>query len=86
MKKLLTIIGVSLIMFSLTGCYDAQIANITAIAQPHTVICWSGGKVSYKGKSTGKVTTLSNSDGWQFMEQKSGKLVRISGDCIIKVD
>lgn len=45
--------------------------------------CYSGGQVIYKGRSSGKIQTEKGSDGWFFQDDSSGKLVRLSGDCVI---
>jgi len=63
----------------LAGCTDA--GHIT---------CYSGGKVIYDGVSTGKIAsgwyfeaTGKIASGWYFEEKGTGKLIRVSGDCVI---
>lgn len=38
----------------------------------------------YKGRSTGKIETEEQSDGWFFKDAQDNKLVRVSGDCVIR--
>lgn len=68
----------------LAGCTDAQKANIGSLGTPGAVKCYSGGKIIYEGKSTGKIEKVSRSDGWQFKDANTGKFVRVSGDCLIE--
>jgi hypothetical protein len=48
------------------------------------VICYSGGKEIYSGRSTGKVYSEKQSDGWFFKDKASGRLMEVSGDCIFR--
>ncbi len=80
MKKVLLII----VMLFAMGCTDAKIASYMAYGETAKIECWSGGKVTYSGESTGAVATINGSDGWQFEDIKTKELVRISGDCIIR--
>lgn len=49
-----------------------------------TLVCYSGGKVIYKGASEGKVSSEDSSDGYIFHEQGSGDLMEVSGDCVMR--
>jgi len=68
----------------LIACSDTDIAQLTAIGEPGHVTCYSGGQVIYNGDSTGKIATVKNSDGWEFMDAATGRLVRVSGDCVVR--
>lgn len=81
MKKIIAV--VLLIMF--LGCTDAQRANLGAYGDQHTITMYNGGKLVRTWTSTGKVSSISNSDGWQFMDKATNKLVRVGGDVIIEV-
>jgi hypothetical protein len=68
----------------LSACTDADWANgCTSLGAQGHITCYSGGKVIYEGDSTGKIATTQNSDGWHFLDAKTQKLVRVSGDCVI---
>jgi len=71
-------------LFACSGCTDAGWKNATTLGKPGHVVCYSGGKVIYDGWSTGKIVTESDSDGWRFVDRKTDKLVRVSGDCVIE--
>lgn len=71
------------LLLTLTGCTDAQFENLATIGSAAEVTCYSGGVVIYEGKSTGKVATTHGSDGWEFKDAKTGKFVRVSGDCVV---
>ena len=68
----------------LAGCTDAEMAALGALGDSGTIICYSGGQVIYDGKSTGKILTETNSDGWLFRDAATHQLVRVSGDCVIR--
>jgi hypothetical protein len=65
------------------GCTDTTIANLSSYGSQGHIQCYSGGKLIYEGDSTGKLQTVSNSDGWEFKDSKTGKFIRVSGDCVI---
>lgn len=75
----------ALFILSLTGCSNAQWADVKAWGQRHHVKCWSGGVVIYDGHTTGKIENEDHSDGYFFQEEESGQLVRVSGNCLITV-
>lgn len=68
----------------ISGCTDARIGQIMVLGSQADVTCYSAGVVIYEGRSTGRVESESQSDGWVFEEKGSGKLVRITADCVIK--
>lgn len=80
MKKLFYVILAVLAV----GCTDGQWAKVTALGDSGRVTCYSGGKVIYDGRSTGKVDTEVQSDGWYFQDATTGDLVRVSGDCVVR--
>ena len=68
------------------GCTDATMASIGAYGSEHHIRMFNGGKLVAEWYSTGKVTSIDGSDGWQFMDKKTRKLVRVGGDVIIEVE
>ena len=84
MKKhiIFTMIAATLV---LTAC-DAQIGKIASLGENAKVECWSGGQLIYDGKSTGKVLSESRSDGYFFKDEKTGKFMEVSGNCVITYD
>ena len=68
----------------LIACTDTEIAQLTAIGEPGHITCYSGGQVIFEGDSTGKIATEEQSDGWKFMDAATGRLIRVSGDCLIR--
>lgn len=67
-----------------TACTDAGLKQLTTYGSSAEIVCYSGGKEIYRGTSTGKVKTETQSDGWFFSEAGTGKLIRVSGDCVIR--
>ena len=80
MKSLILIAMVA----SLAACTDAKIKQFTTLGDPGEITCYSGGEVIYEGKSTGKINSEQHSDGWFFEDASTHKLIRVSGDCVIK--
>jgi hypothetical protein len=70
-------------VLALTGCTDATMASLGALGSPADITCYSGTAVIYKGRSTGKVATVENSDGWEFKDAATQRFVRVSGACVI---
>lgn len=72
------------LLFAMASCTDTGMALFAALASPGEIKCFSGGKEIYSGKSTGKIATVHNSDGWEFKEEGTGDFIRVSGDCVIR--
>lgn len=72
-----------MLLLVLAGCTDAERANMTTLGSAGDVVCYSGGREVYRGRSTGKILSEEHSDGWQFVDQATGKFIRVSGDCLI---
>ena len=75
---------IGLAMFS--GCTDAQLGKIGALGDSAKVECWSGGKMIYSGVSSGKISSESNSDGYNFVDKETDKFMEVSGNCVITYD
>lgn len=75
-----------IIALLLVGCTDAGMGKFTALGNKATVMCWSGDTVIFNGRSTGKVRTEENSDGYFFVDSASKQTVEVSGNCVIKYD
>jgi hypothetical protein len=74
----------TLILLALLACTDAERAQRAAFGEPGHITCYSGGQVIYDGDSTGAILSEDRSDGWKFMDAKNNRLVRVSGDCVIR--
>jgi hypothetical protein len=72
------------LLVTVVGCSDTARSRLAALGQPGEITCYSGGKEIYHGFSTGKVFNADNSDGYEFQEAGTNKLVRITADCIVK--
>jgi hypothetical protein len=77
MKKLIAV------MLCLAACRDAEIAQFKALGADGHIVCYSADKVIFDGWSSGKISTVSQSDGWEFMDRDTKRLVRVSGACVI---
>ena len=67
----------------LVSCSDARRSKILGFGQPRSIECYSGEKLIYSGYSTGKINSEDGSDGYYFQEKRSGKLIEVSGNCIL---
>lgn len=82
-KKLIMLLTIA---FILTSCTDAKWSKIKGYGKEFTVTKVS----SYNGDtlnvwtSTGKVKSEKNSDGYYFLDKKTGHLIEVTGDIIIE--
>lgn len=74
------------VILTMACCTDATWGKLKAFGNSASVECYSGGKLIFKGKSTGKVRSEDNSDGYYFIDSKDGKVKEVSGECIITYD
>lgn len=74
----------TMLVCGFVSCSDGRMAQFASLGNPGDIVCYSGGKEIYKGRSTGKISTEEGSDGWYFKEEGSGNLIRVSGDCVIR--
>lgn len=68
----------------LASCTNARIASYSALGKEGNIKCYSGGILVYEGIATGRIASLSQSDGWEFEEKGTGSFIRISGTCVIR--
>ena len=78
MKKVLIVA-----IFVMFSCTDADMACMGAYGDQARVKCYSGTKLIYDGKSTGKISSAAHSDGYLFKDAATGELVEISGNCVL---
>ena len=72
------------LVLSLAGCTNAYRAQIGGFGSNYKVTLYSGGVAVKEWRSTGKVLTEHESDGWYFMDSETGKLIRVSGQVVIE--
>ena len=75
--------SLTLLSLATCGCTDAARSSYAAYGAEHSVELWSGGQKVREWTSTGKVHSEENSDGYYFMDKKTGKQVRVTGDVVI---
>jgi len=75
-----------LLFIGLMGCTEAEMAKIGALGNAAKIKCYSGGVVIYEGRSTGKVSSEANSDGYFFRDADDQRLKEVSGNCVITYD
>lgn len=82
-KSLLFACLIGLLVFS--GCKDATRAQFNALGNRHKITMFSGGQKIGEWISTGNVSNENHSDGWYFKDEKSGRLVEVTGTLVIEV-
>jgi len=80
MKKVL----IALSLLALSGCTDADRAQIAGFGNKYRITLYSGGEPVRTWVSTGKVHAETQSDGWFFMDAATGRLVRMFGDSVVE--
>ena len=68
----------------LCGCTDGVIGKLKSYGKGADIVCYSGGKMIYKGESTGKVLSEKSSDGYYFVDKRTGAMMEIAADCVFK--
>lgn len=83
MKKLFLLV---ILMITLVSCRDSGTAQWDALGEDSKIeLLNADGSVTHSWISSGKVATENGTDGYYFMDDATGKLVRISGNVIITV-
>lgn len=72
-----------LAMFVSIGCTDATFDKYANLGNSAHITCFSGNIIIYDGFSTGKILSEDKSDGYFFRDKSNGKLMEVSGNCII---
>lgn len=83
MNKIL--LTVSSLVF-LGACTDTSRASFDAFGSAATITCYSGGQAVFKARSTGRVQSSEQSDGWNFKDANTGRFTRVSGTCVVVHD
>ena len=73
-----------IILLFLCGCTDGVIGKIKSYGKGAVIVCYSGGTEIYKGESTGKVLSEQSSDGYYFVDKRTGAMMEIAADCVFK--
>lgn len=71
-------------LLSIPACTDADWSQISALGEVAMLDCYSGARQIYHGRTTGKLHAEAHSDGWYFVEEPTGHLVRVSGACVVR--
>lgn len=83
MRKIYLIFFVFL--FIIAACTDTQKASLSSYGSSGTLTLYScDGKIIHQWVSSGRISTVEQSDGWEFRDSKTGKFIRVSGTVIIE--
>ena len=76
---------VTLILFCalFVGCTSAKRAQFSSYGKSHSIELYSGGEMVRSWTSVGKVASETDSDGYYFMDEATGVLVRVTGDLVV---
>ena len=78
----ITLPAVALTLLS-TSCTDATRSKVTGYGGKYKVELYSGGKLVKEWTASGKVQSEETSDGYYFKDEKTDKLIEVSGTVII---
>lgn len=81
-------LGVLLVLvISLIGCSSADMSAMSAWGRPHIVKLYAcDGHVIQQWVTTGKIENESNSNGYYFKDDATGKMVMVDGTVVITVE
>jgi len=71
-------------LYLFTGCTSADRAKLGSIGSHHKITLYSGGIAVKVWHSSGYINNEEHSDGYYFMDDTSGKLIRVSGNIVIE--
>lgn len=80
MKKLIIIAACAL---ALSACTQAQSEYTFNYGKPGRVTCYHATGAYFDDFSTGKIAKHNESDGFYFVSESTGRLVEVTGDCVI---
>lgn len=86
MKTTLRLIVIASTAIFISACSDAERSAFNALGKKHRVTMYSGGKIVGEWVSSGKIENESNSDGYYFKDDATGKMVTVAGDVTITVE
>lgn len=78
-----TLIAMATASLFSVGCTDTDVARFTALGDGATIELYSGGRVAATFTSTGKVHCTEGGI-CDFMDAATGKLVRTTGDIVVR--
>lgn len=81
MKKILFILMLLLTLVSCTDAKQAKLGSYNDSFKVELVNC--DGTITHSWISTGKVSNEENSDGYYFLDSKTGELIQVSGSIIL---
>jgi len=85
MKKSLLLASLCAIALTTTACSDVTKAQLTAWGSAHRITLYAAdGTVIKTWDTDGKITSASGSDGYEFKDKATGKLVQCSGTVIVE--
>jgi hypothetical protein len=82
--KVLAALCLLVALMALQSCTDAARAKMGALGNDAYLDCFSGGVKVYEGETTGKILETNNSDGFTFVDKKTGGLVQTNAECVIR--
>lgn len=80
-------IVLTLAVFAGIGCSSADVSAIQALGHKHKVTMYGcDGKVIGQWETSGKVENETQSNGYYFTDDKTGKLIMVDGTVVIEVE
>lgn len=79
--KRIALVSIVVMMLTLAGCTDAEMASMGAYGEEADITCYSGGKEVFTDTSTGRIQ--SGEQGIFYKSKKTGKYIKAYADCIV---
>lgn len=74
---------ISLAAIGIEGCTNTQLAHLSSFGSDGRITCYSGGRMIFDDFSSGKISNAHGSDGYEFMSKTTGRLMQVSGTCVV---
>lgn len=83
MKKISLLICITALLCG-SGCSDRTRAQFSALGQPHMITLYAAnGNIIKQWHTNGKVGSAHSSDGYEFQDKDTGRLVQVSGTVVV---
>lgn len=74
---------IALTTIGIAGCTNTQYAHFQALGSDGRITCYSGGRLIFDDFSSGKIMNAHGSDGYEFLSRTTGRLMQVSGTCVV---
>lgn len=85
MKQSLLVAALLTTVLAEIGCTDVGKATISAYGRPHSITLYAAnGTVIKQWFTDGKINSAGSSDGYEFLDRATGRMVQVSGTVVVE--